>query len=249
MKLYPLTLVRLQHLEVGQFIIRFLNDFQNLNLDPATDLDFKKTYDSLVTQSPVFDAALKQIRAKSETELLIAKDTNRDNAVRTLRRALSVAEFTDVETEKIAYKKISIILKTYKNIEVENYEAESLGLDNLVAELRNPKNLPDVQLLGLDRYINKVEETNSIFKATFDNRSSSTITTEVYDTKLLRKNILETYTKLAKYTLAMAENKDNPFYKDTLNVLNNGRKYFADLVAKRVGTASTDTTAVAPQQG
>ena len=249
MKLYPLTLVRLQHLEVGQFIIRFLTDFQNLNLDPTIDLDFKRTYDSLAAQSPVFDAALKQIRAKVDTELLIEQDTNRDNAVRTLRRALSVAEFSEIENERIAYKNILIILNSFKNIEVVNYEAESLGLDRLVETLRDSKNLNDIQLLGLERYINRVEVTNTIFKTTFDKRSNEKITTVVYDTKLLRKNILETYKKLAKYTLTMAENKDISFYKDTLNVLNNGRKYFADLVAKRVGTSSTDSLAVTPQQG
>ncbi|MDI9309678.1 MAG: hypothetical protein QM535_05645 [Limnohabitans sp.] len=110
MKLYPLTVSRLQNLEVGQFIIRFLNDFQNLNLDATTDLDFKRSYDSLLAQSPVYDAALNQIRAKAESDLLIEKDNIRDKAVRTLRRALSVAEFTDIEAEKIAYKTIFIVL-------------------------------------------------------------------------------------------------------------------------------------------
>lgn len=248
MKLYPLTVSRLQNLEVGQFIIRFLNDFQNLNLDATTDLDFKRSYDSLLAQSPVYDAALNQIRAKAESDLLIEKDNIRDKAVRTLRRALSVAEFTDIEAEKIAYKTIFIVLKTYKDIEIESYEAESLGLDNLIAELRNTKNLPAVQLLGLEKYINKVEQTNAIFKTTFDQRSTTTISTEIFDTKKLRKAILETYKNLADYTLAMANNNSNPFYKDTLGVINNGRKYFADLVAKRNGVgANNPQTQITPQ--
>lgn len=114
--------------------------------------------------------------------------------------------------------------------------------------MRNTKNLPAVQLLGLEKYINKVEQTNAVFKTTFDQRSTTTISTEVFDTKKLRKAILETYKNLADYTLAMANNNSNPFYKDTLGVINNGRKYFADLVAKRNGVgANNPQTPITPQ--
>ena len=60
------------------------------NLDPATDPEFKTLYDTLKAQSPEYDAALMQIRAKAETEQLISLDYIRDRKITTLRSAINV---------------------------------------------------------------------------------------------------------------------------------------------------------------
>ena len=236
MKLYPLSFPRLQFLETGQFIIRFATDFQSLNLDPSADVDFKDLYDSLLAQSPVYDAALMQVRAKAESELLMTQDTIRDRKVRTLRRALNIFEYSDDLVEQTAYKTLKLVFITYKNIETANFEAESLGLDNLVAELRNARHADAVQTLGLNSHINNLETANATFKNTFNTRSTTTITTTVYNAKMLRKNMLETYKNIAEYILVMAKRRNTPFYIDTLTVINNGRKYFSDIIARRSAT-------------
>lgn len=235
MKLYALNTTKLQYLETGQFIIRFLTDFESLNLDPATDAEFKILHDSLKTQSPVYDEALMQIRAKAETELLIAQDDIRDKKIATLRRAIGVYRYSDEPAEQSAHNLLKILLTVYKNIETTNFEAESLGLSNLVAELRNNTYLPAVQALALAVHVNNLETANNNFKITFNTRSTSTINTAVYDTKLLRKNILSTYKDLAEYVFVMAKRKKTSFFVDTFTVINNGRKYFADILAKRAG--------------
>jgi Family of unknown function (DUF6261) len=241
MKLYPLSFPRLQYLETGQFIIRFLTDFDSLNLDPTTDNEFETLYDSLQTQSPIYDVALMQIRAKAESELLMAQDDIRDKKVSTLRRAVAVFEHSDVEAEITAYKLLKIVLNTYKDIEKANFEAETLGLDNLIAELRNEAHLPAVQTLALTNHINNLEVANNNFKTTFNTRSTTTINTTVYNTKLLRKNIIATYKELVEYVYVMAKRKKTPFYIDTFTVINNGRKYFADIIARRSGNNGGDT--------
>ena len=242
MKLYPLSTSQLQYLETGQFIIRFLTDFGSLNLDPATDAELKTLYDSLKTQSPIYDVALMQIRAKAETELLIAQDDIRDKKMATLRRAIGVYRHSDEPAEQSAHNLLKILLSVYKNIELANFEAESLGVDNLVAELRNPTYSPAVQTLGVAVHLNNLEQANSNFKTTFNTRSTTTITTAVYDTKLLRKNILNTYRDLAEYVFVMAKRKNVAFYTDTLTAINNGRKYFADILAKRAGNNGATPT-------
>ncbi|MDI9310209.1 MAG: DUF6261 family protein [Limnohabitans sp.] len=180
-----------------------------------------------------------QIKAKAESELLMAHDETRDRAVSTLRRALSVYEYTSIEEEKLAYKHLKIVLNAYKNIERANFEAESLGLDNLVAELRGANNVAAVSVLNLEKHINTIEQTNGVFKNTFNSRSTNNINTTVYDTKLLRKNILKTYNDLAQYILVMAKNREDIFYKNAFSVVNNGRKYFADIIARRQGNTSS----------
>jgi hypothetical protein len=241
MKLYPLSFPRLQYLETGQFIIRFLTDFDSLNLNPALDSEFKILYDSLQTQSPIYDVALMQIRAKAESELLMTQDDIRDKKVSTLRRAIAVFEHSDIATELAAYKLIKIVLNTYKDIEKANFEAESLGIDNLIIELRNTAHLPAVQTLGLVNHIDNLELANNTFKTTFNTRSTTTINTVVYDTKLLRKNIIATYKDLAEYVYVMAKRKETPFYVDTFTAINNGRKYFADIIARRSGNNGGNT--------
>jgi hypothetical protein len=238
MKLYSLNVGRLSYLDSGQFIVRYLTDFQNSGLNPATDPDFKIMHEALIAQSPLFNAALMQVRAKAESEALMALDIRRDQKLSTFRRALSVFEYTDVEAELAAYKLINIVLKTYKEIEKANFEAESLGLDNLVAALGNTANLPSIKVLKLEGHLNNLKVANDEFKAKFSTRSSKTISTVVYDTKKLRNTILDTYKNLAEYVLVMAKNKSkNAFYSDLLTIINNGRAYFATILARQAGAS------------
>lgn len=239
MKLYPLNLSRLNYLDSGQFIVRYLTDFSNSGIDVSTDADFKALHNSLVQQSPLFNDALMQIRAQAETIELIALDQTRDKKVTTLRRALSVFENSDTTDEQAAYQLIKITLTTYKDIDKVNYEAESLGIDNLIAELRNASHIAAVQALGIEVHINNLETANTNFKNKFNTRSTEAINTIVYDTKALRKAILETYKELAEYILVMAKRRNTAYYLDILKTINNGREYFATILARHNSVTST----------
>jgi hypothetical protein len=60
----------------------------------------------------------------------------------------------------------------------------------------------------------------------------------VYDVKALRKTLTDDYRQMTDYISVMANLKADPFYKDVLAVVNNSRKYFSDVVAKRKGKPS-----------
>lgn len=232
MKLYTLNITRLPYLDSGQFIVRYLTDYKNSGLDYATDPDFKALHTSLITQSPLFNAALMQVRAKAESQELLELDAARDKKITTLRRCHSVFEHSDDAGEQAAYGVVKTVLNTYKTIDKANFESESLGIDNLIAELRSGSYFAAVQTLGLEGHINNLEIANTTFKAKFDSRSTGTITTVVHDTKALRKAILATYKELAEYVLVMAKRRNTPYYTDTLTIVNNGREYFANLLAR-----------------
>jgi hypothetical protein len=201
------------------------------------------SYDSLKQQFPIYELALVQIKAKSESELLMQQDSIRDKKLTTLRRALSIFEHTDLEVEETAYKLIKIVLNAYKNIEVANFEAETLGLTKLIKELRNNEHLQAVKTLNLEEHINNLEKANDGFVVTFDTRSTKTISKETYDTKLLRKNIFETYNDLVNYVVLIGNRKKTiSFYIDALETINYGRKYYADILAKRVGKSGNSKT-------
>jgi hypothetical protein len=238
MKLYPIAPTDLQYVESGQFIVRFLTDFQGTGINSKTDLVFDELYQSLVTQSPIFNKALAQIKAKAESEILLQRDEHRDKKVATVRRAMMVFEYTDDAAKQTAFNHIKIIMNAYAGLEKENFEVESLGIDNLVAALRKTENLPYVKLLLMEEHVNDAEASNNVFKTTFNKRSNDSISTEVYDTRALRKNILSTYKELAEYIAVMAKRKNNDYYNGIAAALNNGREYFAGILARRQSEAS-----------
>jgi hypothetical protein len=193
MKLYPITVKKMHLLEAGQFIIRTTTDITNLGLNLAQDADIAQLHASLVSQSPTFELAIMQVRSQAETSELAALDSIRDKKFTTLKRAFSVFENTDDSTEKTAYNLVKLLLNNYKDIDVLNYEAESLAIDRMILDLNNATYTTAVQTLSLQSHISNLETANNNFKTKFSARSSNTINTVVYDSKLLRKNIFETY--------------------------------------------------------
>src|SRR5438045_1885014 len=105
MNLHPLPLSRLQVLETGQFIVRYITDFNGLDLNPAEDASFLALHNFLLTQSPIYNLALAQIRAKAESEQLQEQDDKRDKKITTLRRSLELHEHSDNSEELEAYSR------------------------------------------------------------------------------------------------------------------------------------------------
>lgn len=235
MKLYAISTSRLQVLESGQFINRFFIDFDNEGLDASTDSEFESLYIDLKEQSVVYNAAVLQVKAKSETETIAKLDLIRDQKITTIRRAVSVFEYTDDPAKRVAYQEARVILKKYNHLEKSNYEAETLGIDKLVTELKNAK-FNTVTVLGIDLHIAYLQDANRDFKKVFDSRSTETISLETYDMKALRNAIFTTYKDLTEYVHVMAKRQKTPFFIKTLDVINNGRKYYADILARRTGT-------------
>ncbi len=234
MKLYPISLSRLQILESGQFITNLITDYTTSNLDPAADAEYKSQYEALKTLSTPYNAALNQIKAQKETEELVNLDTLRDQSLSTIRRAVSVFEFSRDAAEVSAYKELVIILRKYSDIERANYPAETLGIDKVVAEIRGAKDNP-MDVLQLKKHVDLLEEDNAAFKAKFAERSSDVISTVSYDVKTMRKEIFEVYNTLAAYVALMAKIKNDAYFSDTLKVFNYSREYFADILARREG--------------
>jgi hypothetical protein len=245
MVLHKISLSKLHVLETGQFIIRYISDFDGLSKNPTTDPIFNNLHAAILDQSPVYNRALGQIKAKAESEILLNLDIVRDKKITTLRRAWNLYEHSDVPTEIEAYGRIKVILKNYKGLEFENYEAETLGIDNFITELRLPINKEFVQTLGMLEHIKNLESANTNFKTIFNKRSNETVGTEVFETKKLRANILSAYTELADYIVVMARQHKTSYYIDILTSINNGRKYYSDILAKRGGKGDSKNPSAA----
>ena len=234
MELYPINIVRLQMLESGQFINRFIKNFENSGLNPDEDAIIKAEVADLKLQMLTYVKAIKQIKAMAESEALKSLDIKRRRHFSIVKRAHSIYEYDEDVLVSTAYSVIKIILIKYKNTSLQNYETESLSIEKFINEIRNAKNNA-MQTLLLIPAIDQLELANEAFKTMFNRRSSINISTVKYNTLALRKGVFETYRNLATYTILMAKRKKTPFYITTLEVLNNGREYFADIIAHRKG--------------
>lgn len=234
-KLNPIYLQGLHHTEFGQFIDRFINDFSEANLDLNTDTDFKTIFEGLKTKTPAYNKALMQIRENENTKKIAELYKERDNDFQALKDSIKPYRNAKKAPQIKAYNTLKILLDEYKNIATLSYEEETKKISSLLSSLKSEDYQPHITTLKIEEFISELEKSNTAFNTLFGERSAQNIGKESYDTKALRKEITDIYRKLTNYIIAVVEIKTDPFYRKTLEVINNSRKYYADTLAKRNG--------------
>lgn len=244
LKLTPLYTQGLHHAEFGQFIIRLYEDFGKTTLDASYDADFKSMFDGLQSQITIYNKALDQVRASEESKKIAEADHSRDVDLQALKDSIKPYRNAKNETEKNAYTAIKIVLDQYKGVENNAYEEETIKINTLVAKLQSTDYTAYITTLGISKFITQLSASNVAFNDLFAHRSYQTSQKETYDVRALRKVMTSDYSTLVKYVLALANVKTDSFYKEVLAVINNSRKYFSDVLARRNGTpaeASSET--------
>ena len=234
-KLNPIYLQGLHHSEFGQFIDRFINDFSEANLNLNADADFKTLFDDLKSKVPAYNKSLVQIRENENTKKIAELDKERDNDFQALRDRIKPYRNAKKYQQKKAYNTLKILLDEYTNIAPLSYEEETKKIGSLLSSLKSEDYQPHITALKIEEFTSELEKSNTAFNTLFGERSAQNIGKESYDTKVLRKEITDIYRKLTNYIIAVVEIKTNPFYRKTLEVINNSRKYYADTLAKRNG--------------
>ncbi|GET45654.1 DUF6261 family protein [Capnocytophaga felis] len=231
--LIALDISKLYNAELAQLVTRFLDDFLKSNLDLEKDSDFKRLLESLRSQLPTFNAASDQIRGSSESSKIKKADYDRGVAFKSLKSALQAYQNTKEANEKDAYEALNLIISEYKGISRNSYEVQTNRLANLVERLQSSAYKNHVKELFIEKFVTRLLNANTHFDELFARRSFEISQRQNYDTKSLRKSILEDYRKLVNYVAAIAEVREDSFYKDTLTIINNSRKYFADIILSR----------------
>lgn len=233
LSLEPLRTSILTNMESGQLIKRYLNDINTIDPTLRTDGPFNAYVQELTGYAGNYEKAIGQLQKNEETLKIGLADDNRDKAGGALGIAIKLYSLSDIPEEVEASRSLGILFNSFKNLATLNYEAESIAIDKLVGELRSPNYSPKVSLLQMDRYVNRLSNTNDAFKTLFSGRMVTTAMTEVYDVKSIRKEMLKKYGEFCNYVLAMARAIDHPLFPTSLNLLNAARKYYSDMLAKR----------------
>ena len=232
--LVNISVTRLTSLEFGQFISSTISEINIVtSVHPITDAVFVQYLTDLISKSLMMDKAVKQIQKNNETAKIASQDVRRDHAVTIARRSNSLYEFTDDQDEHNAYVSIETVFGAYKGIQDWNMPEETKGIERMVAELKDEAHLPQIELLGITKYVNKMDTENQAFKTLFEGRSVGEAGKEVFDVKAIRKETRTVYEDLAAYVLSIAKGGKQEEFVAVLNVLNNIRKYYSDMLAKR----------------
>ena len=235
--LHKLQTNRLSHLEMGQFVKRNIEDLEVAKIDFKADPYVQAYIEKLKSAVATFDLAILQVKKQEETKVLSVLDTDRDEAFAMLKRQIRVFELSDVKVEADAFNSLNILFGAYKDLPRLNYEAESNAIVKLLSNFAEQKYAEHAKLLGLEKYIERLKKSNEVFNATFSQRSSALAATIVYDAKAIRNDINVHYRGYSDYVLALANTADTAYYNKILDAVNQARKYFSDLLARRIAKA------------
>ena len=156
-ELEPLRITALTSFEVGQLVKRQLTEIWKLSPSqnaPANGAQFAEgplnTYLGRLTSAQSdYELSLVQVRKNEETEKIELADKAREKAVSAFNRAIKTHLLSENQEEVDAAKSLNYLLKSFKNLQSLNFEAETIGIDKLVAELGKENYQPKVQILNL----------------------------------------------------------------------------------------------------
>ena len=241
--LHKLKISKLHNLEAGQLVKRNLDDLSAAGIDVNTDIHIKEYVARMQSDSNEFDNALFQIKKNEETAVIAKLDHERDQAFSSLNMQINVYRLSEDEAQKVAYQPLKTLLTAYKGLANFNFEAETNAIINLVKDLNSATYSPHVTTLNLGKFVTRLTTANIAFTTAFSQRSIGEAATIVYDSKLIRKTMIENYTIYTTYVLSLSNAANTPYYNSLLDIINNIRKYYSDLLARRT---TTDTAPVAP---
>ena len=214
----------LRYAEFSQFIARFLDDVEKENLDVKKEEILSNLLGQLKTNLPAYQASLGQVRVSEKSSTITEADQLRDEDFQALREAIKPYRNSRRENEKAAYKTLDLLFDQYKKATKVSYEEESALLNSLLEKLRKAEYQSAIETLGIGRFMNNLTESQA-----------ENLAKVSFDTKQLRKDLAVPYQQLSDYVAILAQLKEDAIYQKTLSVLNNSRKYYADVLARRKG--------------
>jgi hypothetical protein len=235
LKLEALRLAGLTNMEAGQFIRRNLEDLATIDQALLIDVPFNAYVQGITQQKGLYESALAQVRKNEETEKIDLADKDRDKSTDAFGRVLKMYAISDDPKEVEASRGLGIVFNNFKGLASMNYEAETLAIDKLVTELESPAHAAKIDKLKMGRYVARLKTTNEAFKTLFSNRMVGKASTESYDMKIIRADLMKKYTDFANYVQAMAKALETPLFLQSLSLMNTARKYYSDLLARRNG--------------
>ena len=171
---------RLQHLEHYQFTDHLLTMAKEANVAKLTAV-LKPLEDAFKDE----DEAVFPQRGNAMNAQLRELDDRRDKAYYSLQHAVDAGLYSEEATELEAAKRVSEIMKRYAGVATMNYDKETGGLKNLLADLAETEAAKALKVLHAEGAVKRIGDHNKAFDEAFRGRFAGD--KKLYDMKALRR--------------------------------------------------------------
>ena len=180
MELRSIRRDRLQHLEHYQFTDHLLTMAKEANVEKLTAV-LKPLEDAFKAE----DEAVFPQRGNAMNAQLRELDDRRDKAYYSLQHAVDAGLYSEEAAELEAAKRISEIMKRYAGVATMNYDKETGGLKNLLADLAETEAAKAVKVLHAEGAVKRLGDHNKAFDEAFRGRFAGD--KKLFDMKALRR--------------------------------------------------------------
>ena len=171
---------RLQHLEHYQFTDHLLSMAKEANVAKLTAV-LKPLEDAFKAE----DEAVFPQRGNAMNAQLRELDDRRDKAYYSLQHAVDAGLYSEEAEELEAAKRVSEIMKRYAGVATMNYDKETGGLKNLLADLAETEAAKALKVLHAEGAVKRISDHNQAFDEAFRGRFAGD--KKLYDMKALRR--------------------------------------------------------------
>ena len=170
----------LQHLEHYQFTDHLLSMAKEANVAKLTAV-LKPLEDAFKAE----DEAVFPQRGNAMNAQLRELDDRRDKAYYSLQHAVDAGLYSEEAAELEAAKRIDEIMKRYAGVATMNYDKETGGLKNLLADLSETEAAKAVKVLHAEGAVKRLGDHNKAFDEAFRGRFAGD--KKLFDMKALRR--------------------------------------------------------------
>ena len=170
----------LQHLEHYQFANHLLTMAKEANVEKLTAV-LKPLEDAFKAE----DEAMFPKKGNEMNAQLRELDDRRDKAYYSLQHAVDAGLYSEEAAELEAAKRVSEIMKRYAGVATMNYDKETGGLKNLLADLAETEAAKAVKVLHAEGAVKRLGDHNKAFDEAFRGRFAGD--KKLFDMKALRR--------------------------------------------------------------
>ena len=170
----------LQHLEHYQFANHLLTMAKEANVEKLTAV-LKPLEDAFKDE----DEAMFPKKGNEMNAQLRELDDRRDKAYYSLQHAVDAGLYSEEAAELEAAKRIDEIMKRYAGVATMNYDKETGGLKNLLADLAETEAAKALKVLHAEGAVKRLGDHNKAFDEAFRGRFAGD--KKLFDMKALRR--------------------------------------------------------------
>jgi hypothetical protein len=236
---------RLSHLRNGEHY-KFQFDFSQLVVKYTTEAlgvsTLFSTYNPLLaSEYKVYEVIRKSEYTDTVTDGDILRDTTFSGMAGTVRSGCNHFD----AAIRAAAQRLCLVLDHYGNLAVLPYDEETASLMKFIDELRG-RYAADVKTLGIDAWVNALDEQNKAFDALKNKRTTTKANMPESNMKQERQQVDDAYRAIVKRINALAEVNGPKAYHGFIKELNQIIDNYTLLVAQRMGRNAKEGSETTP---